>query len=60
MFNVSPTILTIALSSRYCFSALLLKSCHSFQYPLEGCKNKKTENVFEIVELYVYLRHLYP
>ena len=26
-------------------NALLLKTCHSGQYPLEGCKNKKPRNV---------------
>jgi len=25
----------------YDFSTLLMKGCHSFQYPLEGCKKQE-------------------
>ncbi len=42
------------------FSALLLESCHSVQYPLEGCKNKKMGSVYKAVELQIPPRHFHP
>ncbi len=33
------------------FSTLLLKSCHSVQYPLEGCKKQENGRYFKNLEL---------